>query len=99
MKTERHILLVAGAVLLVFAGLVTLAVILLGGVLGSLVVLAAVAAAVAAYLGLHGDGGRDDGSENRRGGAEFLGDRIPNLVCEEAEAEGLKRGDRALDQR
>ena len=31
MKTERHILLVAGAVLLVFAGLVTLAVILLGG--------------------------------------------------------------------
>jgi len=52
MKTQRRILLVAGAVLLVFAGLVTLAVILLGGVLGSLVVLAAVAAAVAAYLGL-----------------------------------------------
>ena len=52
MKTQRRILLVVGAVLLVFAGLVTLAVILLGGVLGSLVVLAAVAAAVAAYLGL-----------------------------------------------
>lgn len=52
MKTQRRILLVVGAVLLAFAGLVTLAVILLGGVLGSLVVLAAVAAAVAAYLGL-----------------------------------------------
>ena len=52
MKTQRRILLVVGAVLLVFAGLVTLAVILLGGVLGSLVLLAAVAAAVAAYLGL-----------------------------------------------
>ena len=52
MKTQRRILLVVGAVLLVFAGLATLAVILLGGVLGWLVVLAAVAATVAAYLGL-----------------------------------------------
>jgi len=34
MKTRRRILLVTGAVLLVFAGLVTLAVILLGGVPG-----------------------------------------------------------------
>ena len=52
MKTQRRILLVVGAVLLVFAGLATLAVILLGGVLGWLVVLAAVAATVAAYPGL-----------------------------------------------
>ena len=38
-------------------------------------------------------------AEDRRAGAEFLGDRIPNLCGEEAEAERLKRRDRTLDQR
>ena len=52
MKTQRRILLVVGAVLLGFAGLVTLAEILFGYVLGFLVVLGAVATTVAAYLGL-----------------------------------------------
>jgi len=45
MKTQRRILLVVGAVLLGFAGLVTLAEILFGYVLGSLIVLGAVATA------------------------------------------------------
>lgn len=52
MKTQRRILLVAGLVLLTFAGLVALAVILLGAATGSLVALAAVAAAGGVYLGL-----------------------------------------------
>jgi hypothetical protein len=52
MKTRRRILLVLGALLLAFGALVTLAEILLGGVAGSLVVLTAVLAAVAAYLTL-----------------------------------------------
>jgi hypothetical protein len=52
MTTQRRILLVVGALLLAFGALVTLAEILLGDVLGSLVVLAAAAVSVAAYLGL-----------------------------------------------
>ena len=52
MKTQRRILLVVAAVLVAFGGLVALAVIVLGGVLGSLFALMMAAAAVAAYLGL-----------------------------------------------
>jgi hypothetical protein len=52
MKTRRRVLLVLGVLLLALGSLVTVAVIMLGGLLGSLVVLAAVAAAVGAYLGL-----------------------------------------------
>jgi hypothetical protein len=52
MKTQRRILLVLGVLLLAAGGLVTLAVIVLGGVLGSLVALMMAAAVVAAYLGV-----------------------------------------------
>ncbi len=52
MKTQRRILLVVGAALLAFAGLVTLAEFLLGGLVGSLVVLGVVVAAIPGYLGL-----------------------------------------------
>jgi hypothetical protein len=51
MKTQRRILIVVGAFLLVFGGLATLAV-RLGGVLGSVVILGVVVIIVAAYLGL-----------------------------------------------
>ena len=47
----------------------------------------------------HCNGGGDDSSVNRRERAEFLGDRIPNLSRKKAQAERLKRRDRALDQR
>jgi len=50
MKTQRRILLVVAAVLVAFSGLVALAVIELGGVLGSLLALMLVTAGVAAYL-------------------------------------------------
>jgi len=52
MKTQRRILIVMGAFLLVFGGLVTLAEFVLGGVLGSVVVLGVVVIIVAAYLGV-----------------------------------------------
>lgn len=52
MRTQRRILLVVGTLLLAFGGLVTLAELALGAVLGSVVVVTAVVAAVAAYLGL-----------------------------------------------
>ena len=47
----------------------------------------------------HRNDGGDDGSINRRKRAKFLGDRIPNLSRKKAQAERLKRRDRALDQR
>lgn len=50
MKTQRRIMFVLGTLLLAAGGLVTLAEIVLGGVLGSLVAAEALAAAVAAYL-------------------------------------------------
>jgi hypothetical protein len=52
MKTRRRILLVLGALLLAFGGLVTSAVAMLGDVAGFLVVLTAVVAAIAGYLTL-----------------------------------------------
>lgn len=52
MKTRRRIMLVVVAALVAFAGLATLAGLLLGALAGSLVVAGAVAAAVAAYLAL-----------------------------------------------
>jgi hypothetical protein len=52
MKTQRRILVVVGAFLLVFGGLVALAELVLGGVLGSVVVLGVVVIIVAAYLSL-----------------------------------------------
>jgi hypothetical protein len=52
MRTQQRILLVLGALLLAAGGLVTLAVIVLGGVLGSLVALMMATAVVAAYLGV-----------------------------------------------
>jgi hypothetical protein len=52
MKTQRRILLVVGAFLLAFGALVALAELLLGEVVGSLVVLGVVVAAIAVYLGL-----------------------------------------------
>ncbi|MGH3418302.1 MAG: hypothetical protein ACRDOD_01695 [Streptosporangiaceae bacterium] len=51
MKTQRRVLLV-GAFVLAFVGLVILAELLLGGLLGSLVTVAAVMVVAAAYLGL-----------------------------------------------
>jgi hypothetical protein len=52
MKTQQRILLVVGAALLVLAGLVTLAELLLGALVGSLVMFGVAAAATGAYLGL-----------------------------------------------
>jgi hypothetical protein len=52
MKTQRRILLVVGALLAAFVGLVVLAEFLLGAVLGSVVVLGAVVIVAAAYFGL-----------------------------------------------
>jgi hypothetical protein len=52
MKTRRRILLVLGALLLAFGGLVTVAVVVLGDAVGSLVVVTAVVAAIAGYLTL-----------------------------------------------
>jgi hypothetical protein len=52
MKTRRRILLVLGALLLAFGGLVTVAVVVLGDVAGSIVVVTAVVAAIAGYLTL-----------------------------------------------
>ena len=52
MKTQRRILLVVGVLVLACAGLVVLAEFLLGAMLGSCVVLGAVAIMTAAYFGL-----------------------------------------------
>jgi hypothetical protein len=51
MKTQRRILLVVGALLAAFAGLVVLAEFLLGAVLGSVVVVSAAVIMAATYLG------------------------------------------------
>src|SRR5581483_2197698 len=47
----------------------------------------------------HGDQGGDHGAVDRRQRAEFLGDRVPSLGDEEAEAESLEGGQRTVDQR
>ena len=52
MKTQRRILLVVGVLVLAFAGLVALAELLLGAVLGSVVVFGAVVIMTAVYFGL-----------------------------------------------
>jgi hypothetical protein len=52
MKTQRRILLVVGTFVLAFGALVAAAEIVLGGVVGSLVAVGVVVAAVAIYLGL-----------------------------------------------
>ena len=52
MKTQRRILLVVGVLVLAFAGLVALAELLLGAVLGSVGVFGAVVIMTAAYFGL-----------------------------------------------
>ena len=52
MKTQRRILLVVGALLAAFVGLVVLAEFLLGAVLGSVVVVGGVVIMTAAYFGL-----------------------------------------------
>jgi hypothetical protein len=52
LKTQRRILLVVGVLVLAFAGLVALAELLLGAVLGSVMVFGAVVIMTAAYFGL-----------------------------------------------
>jgi hypothetical protein len=83
MKTRQRILLVLGALLLAAGGLVALAVIVLGGMLGSLFALIMAAAVVAAYLGVIRPwqvrwGATDDEARRPMPGDDILG---PSAGC------------------